>query len=71
MKARESGRRQPMRKRTRKAEINDPVPESEPHEGTDMELEKARLISLALEFGFEEDSARKCLDGLIQLYGKT
>ncbi|KAL3843515.1 hypothetical protein ACJIZ3_000918 [Penstemon smallii] len=35
----------------------------------DLELEKARLISLALEFGFDEESANKCLDRLIQLYG--
>ncbi|KAK6159845.1 hypothetical protein DH2020_003226 [Rehmannia glutinosa] len=35
----------------------------------DLELEKARLISLALEFGFDEDSANKCLDRLVQLYG--
>ncbi|KAL8527900.1 hypothetical protein ACS0TY_005639 [Phlomoides rotata] len=35
----------------------------------DLELEKARLISLALEFGFDEDSATKCLDRLVHLYG--
>ncbi|KAL3620645.1 ATP-dependent DNA helicase Q-like 1 [Castilleja foliolosa] len=35
----------------------------------DLELEKARLISLALEFGFDEESANKCLDRLVQLYG--
>ncbi|KAL0335457.1 UNVERIFIED_CONTAM: ATP-dependent DNA helicase Q-like 1 [Sesamum radiatum] len=35
----------------------------------DLELEKARLISLALEFGFDEASANRCLDRLVQLYG--
>ncbi|GFP80332.1 ATP-dependent DNA helicase q-like 1 [Phtheirospermum japonicum] len=35
----------------------------------DLELEKARLISLALEFGFDEESANQCLDRLVQLYG--
>ncbi|CAA0822321.1 ATP-dependent DNA helicase Q-like 1 [Striga hermonthica] len=35
----------------------------------DLELEKARLISLALEFGFDEDSANECLDRLVRLYG--
>ncbi|KAG8369123.1 hypothetical protein BUALT_Bualt15G0118500 [Buddleja alternifolia] len=35
----------------------------------DLELEKARLISLALEFGFDEEPANKCLDRLVQLYG--
>lgn len=34
-----------------------------------MELEKARLISLALDFGFDEELAKKCLDRLISLYG--
>ncbi|XP_057792037.1 ATP-dependent DNA helicase Q-like 1 [Salvia miltiorrhiza] len=38
-------------------------------DGDDLELEKARLISLALEFGFDEDSANNCLDRLVQLYG--
>lgn len=38
-------------------------------EDEDLELEKARLISLALEFGFDLDSANKCLDRLVQLYG--
>ncbi|KAG4983377.1 hypothetical protein JHK87_028126 [Glycine soja] len=36
----------------------------------DLELEKVRLISLALEFGFDESSANKCLDRLIALYGE-
>ncbi|BAT95111.1 ATP-dependent DNA helicase Q-like 1 [Vigna angularis] len=36
----------------------------------DLELEKARLISLALEFGFDESSANKCLHRLIDLYGE-
>ncbi|XAR49272.1 DNA helicase [Bertholletia excelsa] len=35
----------------------------------DLELEKARLISLALDFGFDEESANKCLDRLVHLYG--
>ncbi|KAI3770478.1 hypothetical protein L6452_01612 [Arctium lappa] len=34
-----------------------------------LEIEKARLISLALEFGFDEESARICLDRLVDLYG--
>ncbi|KAF5803289.1 putative DNA helicase [Helianthus annuus] len=34
-----------------------------------LEMEKARLISLALEFGFDEQSARICLDRLVDLYG--
>ncbi|KVI11019.1 DNA helicase, ATP-dependent, RecQ type [Cynara cardunculus var. scolymus] len=34
-----------------------------------LEIEKARLISLALEFGFDEESARVCLDRLVDLYG--
>ncbi|GAB4835756.1 ATP-dependent DNA helicase Q-like 1 [Ancistrocladus abbreviatus] len=39
-------------------------------EHEDWELEKARLISLALDFGFDEQSSRKCLDRLILLYGE-
>ncbi|KAL5565925.1 hypothetical protein UlMin_029089 [Ulmus minor] len=35
----------------------------------DLELEKTRLLSLALEFGFDEASAKKCLDRRIELYG--
>ncbi|KAL9175105.1 hypothetical protein ABFS82_02G094200 [Erythranthe guttata] len=38
-------------------------------ENQDMELEKAKLISLALEFGFDEESANKCLHRLVDLYG--
>ncbi|XP_023772609.1 ATP-dependent DNA helicase Q-like 1 isoform X1 [Lactuca sativa] len=34
-----------------------------------LEMEKTRLISLALEFGFDEESARVCLDRLVGLYG--
>ncbi|CAH1450765.1 unnamed protein product [Lactuca virosa] len=34
-----------------------------------LEMEKTRLISLALEFGFDEESARICLDRLVGLYG--
>ncbi|XP_060667941.1 ATP-dependent DNA helicase Q-like 1 isoform X3 [Ziziphus jujuba] len=39
-------------------------------EDYDLELEKARLLSLALEFGFDEHSANKCLDRLVKLYGE-
>lgn len=39
-------------------------------DGHDLEYEKARLISLALEFGFDEDTANNCLDRLVQLYGE-
>ncbi|KAI7990371.1 Geranylgeranyl transferase type-2 subunit beta 1 [Camellia lanceoleosa] len=35
----------------------------------DCQVEKARLISLALEFGFDEESAIKCLDHFVNLYG--
>eukprot|EP00257_Ricinus_communis_P024451 XP_015584658.1 ATP-dependent DNA helicase Q-like 1 isoform X1 [Ricinus communis] len=35
----------------------------------DLELEKARFLSLAQECGFDEESANKCLDRLISLYG--
>ncbi|GAB2228981.1 hypothetical protein Droror1_Dr00023115 [Drosera rotundifolia] len=38
-------------------------------EEEEFEMEKARLVSLALEFGFENQSARRCLDRLIDLYG--
>ncbi|KAK9070692.1 hypothetical protein SSX86_011094 [Deinandra increscens subsp. villosa] len=34
-----------------------------------LEMEKARLLSLALEFGFDEDSVRTCLNRLVDLYG--
>ncbi|PKI47324.1 hypothetical protein CRG98_032299 [Punica granatum] len=33
-----------------------------------LEIERARLMSLALEFGFDEESAAKCLDRLVSLY---
>ncbi|KAI3951178.1 hypothetical protein MKW98_028582 [Papaver atlanticum] len=36
----------------------------------DLDAEKLRLITLALDFGFDEDSSRKCLDRLIDLYGE-
>ncbi|XP_059440093.1 ATP-dependent DNA helicase Q-like 1 isoform X2 [Corylus avellana] len=36
----------------------------------DLELERTRLLSLALDFGFDEESAKKCLDRLVQLYGE-
>ncbi|XP_021772774.1 ATP-dependent DNA helicase Q-like 1 [Chenopodium quinoa] len=39
-------------------------------EGTDPETKKVRLVSLAMDFGFDEQSAHKCLDRLIQLYGE-
>ncbi|XP_023642038.1 ATP-dependent DNA helicase Q-like 1 isoform X2 [Capsella rubella] len=35
----------------------------------DLELEKARLISLATKLGFDDDSAKKCLDRFVALYG--
>lgn len=38
-------------------------------EDHDFKLEKARLLSLALEFGFDERLAMKSLDRLISLYG--
>lgn len=38
-------------------------------EGHDLEMEKARLLSLALNSGFDEESAKKCLDRLVDLYG--
>lgn len=38
-------------------------------DGNDLEMEKARLLSLALDFGFDEESAKKCLDRMIRLYG--
>lgn len=37
--------------------------------GYDLDSEKARLLSLASEFGFDEVVAETCLDELIQLYG--
>ncbi|XXG84382.1 hypothetical protein AAC387_Pa10g1908 [Persea americana] len=36
----------------------------------DLDLEKARLLSLASDFGFDEETSRQCLDRLIRLYGK-
>lgn len=38
-------------------------------DGHDLEVEKARLLSLALDSGFDEESANKCLDRLVNLYG--
>ncbi|CAM8888680.1 unnamed protein product [Rhodiola kirilowii] len=35
----------------------------------DLETEKARLLSLAIDYGFDLESAKKCLDRLISLYG--
>ncbi|KAL3382024.1 hypothetical protein AABB24_001884 [Solanum stoloniferum] len=64
MKARENQRRPPLR-RPRKAEVED----AEEMQDEDLELEKVRLISLALEFGFDEDSAKTCLNRLVELYG--
>ncbi|XP_069144954.1 ATP-dependent DNA helicase Q-like 1 isoform X1 [Solanum lycopersicum] len=64
MKAREKQRRPPLR-RPRKAEIED----AEEMQDEDLELEKVRLISLALECGFDEDSAKTCLNRLVELYG--
>ncbi|KAG6599194.1 ATP-dependent DNA helicase Q-like 1, partial [Cucurbita argyrosperma subsp. sororia] len=37
--------------------------------GHDLELERARLLSLAAELGFDEESAEACLDRMINLYG--
>ncbi|XP_057423229.1 ATP-dependent DNA helicase Q-like 1 [Lotus japonicus] len=36
----------------------------------DLELEKTRLISLALEFGFDQHSADQCFNRLLDLYGE-
>nr|XP_011466151.1 PREDICTED: ATP-dependent DNA helicase Q-like 1 [Fragaria vesca subsp. vesca] len=38
--------------------------------GHDLEMEKARLLNLALNFGFDEESANNCLDRLVDLYGE-
>ncbi|CAH9142569.1 unnamed protein product [Cuscuta epithymum] len=70
MKARENALRRPLRRRTRKVEIDEPEAEPKPNEDPDLDLEKARLISLAIDFGFDEDSANKCLDRIIELYGE-
>ncbi|KAF5204708.1 Atp-dependent dna helicase [Thalictrum thalictroides] len=35
-----------------------------------LEVEKGRLLNLALEFGFDEETATNCLDRFIQLYGE-
>ncbi|KAI6684644.1 hypothetical protein NL676_030557 [Syzygium grande] len=35
------------------------------------EVEKAWLLTLALEFGFDEQTATKCLDCLVSLYGNS
>ncbi|KAL6964669.1 DNA helicase [Sarracenia purpurea var. burkii] len=35
----------------------------------ELDVEKARLLSLALDFGFDEESSKKCLDRLVHLYG--
>ncbi|CAN6888553.1 hypothetical protein HID58_068872 [Brassica napus] len=37
--------------------------------GQDLELEKARLLILATRLGFDEESAKKCLDRFVDLYG--
>ncbi|KAJ4954538.1 hypothetical protein NE237_011321 [Protea cynaroides] len=39
-------------------------------EDRNLDFEKARLLSLALGFGFDEESSKKCLDRLVQLYGE-
>ncbi|EPS71069.1 hypothetical protein M569_03689 [Genlisea aurea] len=39
-------------------------------ENGDLDLEKARLISLALDLGFDEEPAKNCLDRLVHLYGE-
>lgn len=38
--------------------------------GCDMEVQRARFLSLALEFGFDEAAANRCLDRLLDLYGE-
>lgn len=68
MKARENQGRPPLR-RPRRADIGDAGEMQE--QDDDLELEKVRLISLALEFGFDEDSANMCLNRLIELYGNS
>ncbi|CAH8356650.1 unnamed protein product [Eruca vesicaria subsp. sativa] len=35
----------------------------------DLELEKARLLSLAINLGFDEESAKKCLNRFVDIYG--
>ncbi|XP_020589814.1 ATP-dependent DNA helicase Q-like 1 isoform X1 [Phalaenopsis equestris] len=35
-----------------------------------MEVERVRLLSLAIDFGFDEEEAKKCLDRLVDLYGE-
>lgn len=40
-------------------------------EDDDLEVEKARLLSLAQQSGFDEQSAKKCLDRLVDLYGTS
>ncbi|PKA52743.1 ATP-dependent DNA helicase Q-like 1 [Apostasia shenzhenica] len=35
-----------------------------------MEVERARLLSLAIDFGFDETAAKKCLDRFVLLYGE-
>ncbi|XP_022937582.1 ATP-dependent DNA helicase Q-like 1 isoform X2 [Cucurbita moschata] len=37
--------------------------------GHDMEKERARLRSLAADFGFDEELAQACLEWIINLYG--
>ncbi|XP_043718552.1 ATP-dependent DNA helicase Q-like 1 [Telopea speciosissima] len=39
-------------------------------EDQNLDLERARLLSLALDFGFDEESSKKCLDRLVHLYGE-
>ncbi|KAL8160041.1 hypothetical protein V2J09_001578 [Rumex salicifolius] len=38
-------------------------------ENSDIELERVRFVSLATDLGFDDQSANKCLDRLILLYG--
>lgn len=38
-------------------------------EASDADTEKIRLVTLAIGCGFDEQSAHKCLDRLIHLYG--
>ena len=66
-----AGERKPRTKNQKEKKLLCSLAEFNPTrmDDQDLELEKARLLSLALDFGFDEDSANKCLDRLIKLYG--
>lgn len=38
--------------------------------GLDFDTEKTKLLSLALDLGFEDEEAHACLQQVIDLYGK-